>query len=371
MHIRVFETNKVTGRTPIKVVLHEIHKSLDEFNKNGINWKREHVEKNIETVNGSPIVAEFLDESHDMPLGHGDPYIDEDGKVYFENSVVVGVLEKGSIEDLEINGSMRTVLVGEGHLFNQRFPKFIEWIRETNSIEQVKSSVEIGATPPNDVIVYDGGWKEEGRIPMEYQYTGHAILSEAPADDNAVLLEVNKFKEDKRMSKENNQLVTELNEKLETKVSELNELKNSLKEKDGEVTELNEKLETKAGELNSTIEELKEVKEKLEGSEKELNELRTFKKEQEDKQLQSELNAKLSSYTDEEKEVVKEKVEKFSTEPSTELLGEIVNEINSNIAKKIVESRKTQTETNSHKDDDIFGDIQDVHTETNSIEDLL
>ncbi|MBM7598099.1 ribosomal protein L24E/outer membrane murein-binding lipoprotein Lpp [Virgibacillus halotolerans] len=382
MYIEVAENNKRTGITPIRIVMHEIYSSPDEYNKNGISWKREYVEKQISTISGSPIVAEFVDDDFDMPLGHGDVYVDDDGEVYFQNSVVVGTMNDAKIENVEINKEMKTVLVGYGHLYNQRFPNFIKWIKEVNEFEQVKSSVEICASHPHKNIIYEDGWKEAGRVPMEYQYSGHAILSETPADDSAVLLEINKFKEDKKMSKE---LIAELNSKIDGKDTEINKLKVQAGTKDTELNELGGKLEKKTNELNTVIQELNDKKKELEGIQGEVNELREFKQKAEGEKLAAELNEKLSAYTDEEKSVSKDKIETFSKSPSAEKVSEIVNEINSDIAKKIVEDRKkkqaTEDEDKKKRDKDdkdkkseqnsyIFGDILEEDTES-SIDELL
>src|SRR5690606_38673983 len=98
--------------------------------------------------------------------------------------------------------------------------------------------------------------------------------------------------------------------------------------KDSTITELNQKVEEKQTELNSMVDEVKELNSKLEEKDKEitklkeleteLNELRDFKKKIEDKELVNELNQKLANYTEEEKEVVKEKIEQFTKEPKKE-----------------------------------------------------
>lgn len=378
MFIEISESNRRTGRTPIRIAMHEIYDDASETNKNGIHWREEYVKKNMNTAKGSSYVVEFLGEDQDIVGGHGELYIDDDGNPYFENSTVVGTIEDVSIETININGKDKKVLMSSGYLYNQRYPRFVKWLREMSQQQEINGSVEIAGKYPNKSIGYDGEYKREYRIPRDFEYTGMAILfTEPPADDSSVLMEINKFKEDFKMANQtnDNQLVVELNEKLESKVTEINELKNSITTKDGEITELNQKLEEKSTELNEVIGELKEVKSKVETYESELNELRAFKKEQVDKELVSELNQALSTYTDEEKEVVKAKIEKFSSEPSKEAIKEIVNEINSEIAKKVVESRKksnkeiNNSEINSAQD--LFSDVYLEENNAESIEDLL
>jgi hypothetical protein len=380
--IEISEKKDFAGRRYIKLVLHKIHQNSAEYNENGITWLEKYVLKNIESAQGIPICAEFLDEwEKDEPYGHGMTDI-KDNQPIFENSVVVGVIQNAFIEHVEVNGENIKALVGEGYLYEQRYPQFIKWLKsELFDNKPIYSSVEICAKKDNadGVIVYEGGWREKGRIPMEYDYSGHAILSIPPADNNAILLELNsKYKEDQEMK----DTVVELNNKIDEQRNEINSLKEEVKQKDLTIDKLNQKVEEKQTELNSTIDELKGLKSKIEEKDKEitklkeleveLNELRSFKKKIEDKDLISQLNQKLTNYTDEEKEVVKEKIELFNKEPKKELMSEIINEINSAIAKRIVEERSKRQKTEVNSLEDIYEDVIEINSvdKTPSIEEL-
>ena len=59
--------NKIAGRRPIKVVLHEIFPDNTRWQENGISWKEEYVQANLHSVVGMSIVAEFLTEDRDVP----------------------------------------------------------------------------------------------------------------------------------------------------------------------------------------------------------------------------------------------------------------------------------------------------------------
>ena len=65
----------------------------------------------------------------------------------------------------------------------------MEWLeKQLESGSPVYGSVEFSGTKDNDgEIIYDGGWKEQGRVPMVYDYIGHSIISIAPADDAALV----------------------------------------------------------------------------------------------------------------------------------------------------------------------------------------
>lgn len=376
--IELNQSKKYAGRTFIKWVLLEIHQSPDKWNKNGINWKESYIQSNLEGAKGMPIAAEFLDSwEKDEPYGHGLSEV-KDNEPLFENSVAVGYTEKAYIDTIELNGEQKRVLIAEGYLYHQRYPKFVKWLKsEMYDNKNPDTSVEISAKEGNEYIVYEDGWKEEGRIPKEFDFSGSAILGISPADDSAILLELNQKKGEKKM-KDNNEVVLELNNKLETKNTEINELTNSLNTTKAELentkTELNEKTE----EVNSLVaekkdneKELNSLKEQVSTMESELNELREFKKDVENKELESELNSKLENYTEEEKKVVETEINEFKKAPSKEKMDAIISEINSTIAKKVVEQRRQSSEQNSAQAEDIFGDVYEINSEESTIDDLL
>jgi predicted nucleic acid-binding Zn-ribbon protein len=378
------QNKKISGRTYVKWVVLEIHNDITQYNKNGITWKEQYVQNNLDSLKGMPLCVEFFsDWEKDEPYGHGMTDI-KDGVPLFENSVVVGVTENGYIDSIDVNGENRRVLIAEGYIYNQRYPKFVQWLKSKMfDGDFPETSVEICAKEGNDLIIYEDGWKETGRVPKVFDFSGDAILGIEPADDSAVFLELNnKVKEDDKMK----ETVVELNNKIDEQRTEINTLNDEVKAKDSAITELNGKLEVKQTEINSTIEELKEVNAKLGGKEKEveelnskkveleteLNELRQFKQKIEDQKLVGELNQKLVTYSEEEKSVAKEKIETFNKEPKAELMKEIISEINSAIAQKIVEERtkNAKNETNS-KVDDIYSDVYEVNNENQTTIDEL
>lgn len=179
------------GRRYIKLALLTIHEE-NETNYNGIHWEKENVIANLESVKGIPICAQFIDENKEVPLGHGytEQIIDDNGysQPIFENSEVVGFIEDASIEKMDINGSSKEVLVGEGYLYNQRYPHFVKWVKE--NADGLKSSIEITGTEENDNhIVYEEGATQEYRVPKDFSFSGTVILGVKEADENAVVLE--------------------------------------------------------------------------------------------------------------------------------------------------------------------------------------
>jgi predicted nucleic acid-binding Zn-ribbon protein len=372
--LEINQSKKYAGRTNIKWVLLEIHESNKQFNKNGITWLENHIQNNLESTKGMPIAAQFLDSwDKDEPFGHGFTNI-KDGEPLFEDSVVVGSTERGYIDTVEIDGAMKKVLIAEGYLYHQRYPNFIQWLKaQMFDDKKPDTSVEICPSEGFDEIVYEGGWREEGRIPQTFDFSGSAILGIAPADNSAILLELNQ-KGDLTMG---NETIVELNQKLEARLTELNEAKQKLEASQTEVNNLTVELNKKKEELDATVEENKEKDKELEDAKKEkedadteLNELRDFKASIENEQLKSELNSKLAKYTDEEKKAVESKVNEFNQAPSKEKIGEIVSEINSAIAQAFLAQRDKQTKTEVNSAD-IYSPIVETNSDDDvSVEDL-
>jgi len=187
------------GRTPIKLILHELHKDSEDYNGNGIHWTKEYAENNIESVKGMPLVAQFMDSENKIPFGsHGDMIVEEN-RVIFEDSLVVGSFESGYIaENIEVNSKIIDAVVGVGYVYDQRFPELVDYLQEEyDNGNSVEGSIEICADKSlgNKKIIYDGGWKEKCRKPQLYQYSGHAlVIGEVPADKSALMLELNTLK---------------------------------------------------------------------------------------------------------------------------------------------------------------------------------
>ena len=213
--IEISKKTSKAGRTHCKFVLHEIYDSDKKYNSNGISWKKEYVEENIDSVKTMPIVAQFLDDDNTIPFGAHGELNAKDGKITFQDSLVVGAFEDAFIdENIEVNGKTITGLVAKGYIFDQRFPELVTYLQEQyDNGEPVESSVEICAdkSQGNTKIIYDGGWKEKGRVPQTYQYSGHAIvIGIEPSDKSALMLELNTNtnittrKEDTNLGEENN-----------------------------------------------------------------------------------------------------------------------------------------------------------------------
>lgn len=363
---KILEINKRIskgGRKNIRMVLLTIHEE-GEMNRNGITWVEQYVLDNLESIKGIPICATFLDEDKEDLYDHGytETVESEDGKSepLFLNSESVGVIEDAKIEVIEIDGETKKVLVGYGYIFCQRYPNLCEKLESS----KVKSSIEIMGTDENNrKIIYDGGYKEKGRKPMVFDFTGTCLLGVLEADENCYVLEVaeNKNKEEKLNMDENKiieviqKAITETNAvkaDTETRIAELN---SQIEAKDAEIKEANEAkevAENNASEKDSKIAELEAENAKLK------EELAACKK----REACEAFDAMLVNYTDDEKKCVESEINAYKENP----LDGNADEIISKICRNIVENQKKaeadakiaeQNEAKENETIDIFSEV--------------
>ena len=373
------------GRVPIKIALLKIHEEATETNKNGLHWDETFVANAMESAIMMPICAQFADETKSVPLGHGltETITDENGinEPVFEDSETVGVIESVAIETINNGEEDIKVLVGNGVLYNQRYPKFVKWVRLNYATSTVDTSIEIMGTQENDnkIIYLEDEPTDEFRTPKDFVFSGTAILSLSPADDNAIVLEVaqKNNKEDKKiMEFDMNEVkaviqstITELNSKeteFNNKVAELNQ---SIAEKDATISEQNEKIV----ELNATVEQVQKALDDLkkehetywaerDALEKELGALKA-------KARLGELNSSIEGFSEDEKKFAESEINAFNENPMDGNVDAIVNKIFAGIgqaSKKAVEDAKI-AEQNSAKEvavEDIFSEMcAEAHVE--------
>lgn len=362
---RIFELSndrRITGRRKIKLVLHEIFPTHDVWQENGISWDETYTAQNLDSVTNMSLCVEFLSEERRLPYGHGLTEI-RDNMPLFEDATVVGHFEKGYIDDIEIDGEKKRVLVAEGYIDEMRYPKFVEWLQGRLEEGGVKGSVEIVGRPENDNrIIYDGGWKEKGRVPQIYDYSGHCILGIRPADDTAIVMELNnklqENKEDTVMDEKImgqfvelvktsvNQTITELNNKSEDYEGKISELNSQLATKDAEIAELNEKLsaaEADAAAKDQTIAE----------QTTELNSLKEANAALEKEKKLAELNSALSEFSAEEQALAQTEIDAFKADPNSVEL----NSITSKICVEMVRKNKEARAHEQNSAPDIFGGV--------------
>ena len=366
--------NKIVGRRPIKVVLHEVFPDDTQFQENGISWKEEYVLANLHSVVGMSIVVEFLTEDRDVPYGHGMTDIrDEDNLPLFEDATMVGHFDKAYVDDVEIGGMMKRVLVAEGTLDEMRYPRFVAWLRENMTDSVVKGSVEIVGKPEHEGhIIYSGGWKDQGRVPQFYDYSGYAILGVKPADEAAIVMELNNKKsnkEDQKMEEKLKELmaavtgistgISESNSKwdeywakvdgLQAQITQLNA---DIKQKEAEIAQLRADFE-KANAAQAAAEAgLTEANAAKEAAEAGLAEANSKIAALENESAIAELNAALAPYTEEQRAIAKEEIDAFNANPGSVEINTIVGKICTEMVR--VSRENHISETNATNEIDVF-----------------
>ena len=274
---------------------------------------------------------------------------------------MVGTFESASIQDLTINGKPGIFLVAEGYLYNQRYPKFVDWIRENRATGHVDTSVEIMGLASNDnKIVYAEEYPTNAyRTPKIYAYSGCAVLSVVPADRQAIVLEVaQKHEEERHMEFTIDDIKAVVAECLAS-------IGMTQDQFDTQLAELNQKLEqheATIAERDATIEELNnqlsEANARIEGFaavESELNELKKA-------QAISEMEQAIAEYSEDEQKFAESEINSYREDP---LAGDI-EAIKAKICVGIVEAQKEEArvaEQNEKHDDniDIFSEVNDSH----------
>lgn len=370
--------NRIAGRRPIKVVLHEIFPDNTRWQENGISWKEEYVRANLHSVIGMSIVAAFLTEDRDVPYDHGMTEVREEDRLpLFEDATMVGHFEKAYIGDVEIEGVTKRCLIAEGTLDEMRYPKFVAWLREHMAESTVKGSVEIVGKPEHDgYIIYSDGWKDEGRVPQDYDYSGYAILSVKPADEAAIVMELNNKKTDKEDEtmdeKTKNELmaavasaVSEVNSKWEeywAKVdalqADISQLKADIAQKEADIKQLQADYDKEYAAKEAAELGLTEANAAKEAAEASLNEANAKIAEMENAAAVAELNAALAPYTEEQRAVAQEEIDAFNANPGSVEINSIIGKICTAMVEAARESKVI--ETNSANQIDVFGMMDDA-----------
>lgn len=333
-----------------------------KFNKNGITWLEKWCSEQLDTIKGQSITAEFLNSEKTELYGHGETGFAEDGFPKFENAESIGHFERAYIDDIDINGETKRCVIGEGVIDEFRQKNLVdELMRQLAEGYTPKGSVEIFAKGDNPAIVYEYGYREQGRIPKEFIFSGYALLGVTPADDSAVLLELNseEFDMDKAEFQElldaSVKAVLDKNAELESKISEANSAKETAEQSLQEANDAKADLDTKINELNNSItekdQEIADLKAKIETKDAELNELHKSEK-------ISELNAMLAKYSVKDQKVAEAEINAFKEDPLNSDMDAIENKICRHI---VSEMKNKNSETNSllGADDFVNDDVND------------
>lgn len=370
------------GRRKFKAILHEIYPDncVDElneagtkYNDNGITWIREYCERALPTISNMFIRVEFADpKERDEILGHGMTGIEDDLPIY-EDAVTIGNFTRGYIDEItDVYGDTKTVCIGEGYIDEMCYKRFVSKLMdEIDNNENPFGSVEIYKSENNEAIVYKYGYKEYGRIPTDFIYSGYALLGVRPADKSAKILELNSKGDARQMNEsEIKALITDTVNEMSNHVSEMNEYKQNCdaqvaeanSQRDQAIAEKNEadskltEIETELTNCRNTITErdntISELNSTIESLKSELNQMKVEKRIEE-------LNAALSEFTDDERSFAKDEIEAFKNDPMNFEINTITSKICVNIVKKAKadEEAKKIAEQNESESLDIYGFI--------------
>lgn len=371
------------GRRKIKVILHEIYsddcvnettEAGEMFNDNGITWIREYCEEAIPTIKDMSLRVEFVDELNRVEiLGHGNTGI-QDGLPLFEDADVVGHFTNAYIDEItDADGNIKTVLIGEAYIDEMCYPGFVQkLIEDTENDNAPHGSVEIYRTDDNDGIVYKYGYKDKGRIPMKYIYSGYALLGIRPADKTAKLLEINEFGKEETTMNENevkaliadtvNEMMSasdEMNKCKEECASQVALAEQIVAEKNALIEELNAKISDMQSELENCKNEKDELCSANEAMKNEINSLKCEVENAKANERKNELNSAISSFSDEEKAYAKDEIDAFNANPIESEINSVVTKIWEGIGRKAKEVENVLNEQNSAKSDieDIFAEV--------------
>lgn len=372
------------GRVPIKIALLKIHDDATETNLNGIHWDEEYVKNNIETAKMMPICCEFTDETKATPLGHGltGSSFDENGieNPEFLNSETVGVIESVSIVTVDIEGTNTKVLLGDGYLYSQRYPGLVKWVRNNFALGRVSTSIEIMGLETNDnkITYLEDKPTDVFRTPVDFVFSGTAILSVQPSDSNAIVVEVAQkiIKEEYKLTEQEimqcvEKAIVETNSTKEDVDAKISELNTQLVEKENTITELN----ASVAQLQTALDELKQQHETY-WAERDLLEKELVKAKVATKL--GELDSAIGEFNESEQAVAKEDINKLKADINAcekkeelESVASEINSIKSKICMAIVEKQKQAeadarvAEQNTAKENETI----DIFSEINSAED--
>ena len=340
------------------------------------------------SIKDESLRCEFVDEDRVEILGHGDTGV-LDGTPLFEDATVIGHFTKAYVDEIETeDGEKETVCIGEGYIDARCYHNFVEKLDE-DIAEGIYpfGSVEIERTDDNEGIIYKYGWKEFGRIPTVFKFSGYALLGIRPADQSAKLVELNnKHKEEtqimdiaevkaivsetvaeinskdeeiKAVKAECETKVAEANSQLETAISEKNEAIASVDAVKAALDEAKAELDEKRKEIDEKYEELSQLHAEIDALRIELGKIKA-------EQRIGELNKAIEKFSEAEQAYAKDEIEAFKANPIESEINSVTDKILACIGKAYKEAEEARVaEQNSKKEeaDDIYGYVAPASTE--------
>ena len=307
----------VNGRRQVKFVCLEIHQDVTNHNQNGITWVEEFVRRNIDTAINMSITAALID--GEIPTDHG--FLEIQDRMPIFNASVIGHTYDAKIEELLVNGRSIKALVGYGLLDQMRFPKLISWIEtQIANRNPVSGSIEISSVVPGEPIGYANGYKDLGRQPEIFCFSGFSLITAEPADPSSLLIEMNtKVKEEIKMDKDFENAFDSISSKLEAL--------NSLEAKFAEINTVKGDLATKIAECNQLQTSLDDANKKIADLQAQVGDCDKKMKELEAQTKKAELNAAIKDFSEADLAPVKDLIDKFNADPKSVEINTIVQKL--------------------------------------------
>lgn len=382
-----------SGRRKFKVILYQIFPDscVDEVNQvgtqyqdNGITWIERYCEKALPSIKGMSLRCEFLDDERTELCGHGETdYID--GLPIFEDAVVLGTFTRGYIDTIESDDGPIRACIGEGYIDAQCYHNFVTKLdADIEDGIYPSGSIEIMHTDENEHIEYLYGYKEEGRIPVDFVHSGYALLGVRPADKAAKLVELNEKHEEENTEMDKTEieaLVKQVVNEVSTNTAEMNQYKADC---DALVAEANAARDTAVAEKNDLMASSEQIQAALDNARAEmqkksdeydacfaeLKELREELGKAKARERVNELNAALEGFTDEQKAYAQAEIDAFNADPENSEINTVVNKVYEGLGRKAAEDAAASkaAEENAAKErleaqEDIFGEVATAEQE--------
>lgn len=369
------------GKRKFKAVLCQVYPDscVDEvnevglkYNKNGITFLESYCEKLLPTIENMSLRCSFIDNERKIMSNHGNTGVSDECEPIYEDAVMIGAFTKGYIDDIETEDGIIRAVIGEGFIDSSCYHNLTVELQENAKLGLYPSgSVEIMHPDDCENIVYKYGWKEKGRIPMRFRFSGYALLQNCePADNNAKLLELNN-KEENTMNE------AEIKAVIEKTVAEINSVNSQLEtaksDYEAKLAEINSEKEKIIAEKNELVAEVEKIKQALENVEKERKELdkrygelyterEALAKalgEAKARERLAELTAATENFSEDEKAYAKVEIEAFKADPTNCEINSVVSKIYEGIGKSAKSKQEVVSEQNSVNNsvEDIFGEM--------------
>lgn len=173
---------EISSKNVTKEIVMLIHK-IDISNGNGLDFKKEYVEKFKDTLINKPVVTKYIPIVDD--LGHHEQVLDSDGNIVGLETIAIGTIKEVWIDNLPTDSTVKA-LYAKADLWNYKYPEIIACVEKLFNNDNADSSVEV------EIYSYGENPTKEYRYATDYTYIGNCLLGSTiiPADSNAGIISI-------------------------------------------------------------------------------------------------------------------------------------------------------------------------------------